>query len=331
MDRIQGGPIRTQWHWLGYNFDPKTPGFVLVGAPTVLALAAVDEQMPGYAAEQLDRLEGLGGREKDLGDYRGIVSWYAELLVLQQLVLYQWPAPVSFVMEPTAGDTKFNPEVVVHLDGVGSLAVEVKAADLLDHNGRRTANPFQLNARGDYPSTVTDHATFPRDNPIKDFLIHADKKFAGFRADEKSWSVLAIVWDDYVNEPLAALTAPGSGLLTENSFHRRDGQPVTYPNIDAILLVRHQHQIVNGLANRPPADGRNNLLDYGHRDQFPFPAIVTNPSGRPIPEEFLDALHARPVQHLIGAEYQPGEMVIWTTAGDGDDGSDQSADQDGQP
>lgn len=312
LERIQRGPIKTGWHWLGYNFEPGTPGYFLVAVPTARALAVVDETMPGYADEQLLRLESLGGRERELGDYRQIVSWYTELLVIQQLALHAWPAGGSFEMEPTSGQTNHNPEVVVHLGGIGSLAVEVKAPDLLDHAGKRSANAFQLNARGAYPESVKAQATFPRDNPVKDFLIHADKKFAGFRDDPTARSILVVVWDEYLNEPVAALTAPGSGLLTPNSFHRHEGEPVVYSNIDAILLVAHQHQIVEGLANRPLSDGCRNLLDFGRPAEFPHHALISNPGGRPLPVEFLEALHAWPIESLVGSEYSPSELVMWT-------------------
>lgn len=314
MERIQQGPIRSgAWHWLDANFDPALPGFVLVGAPTVLALATVDQYMPGFADEQLKRLESFGGREKNLGDYRQIVSWYAELLVIGRLVEHDWPAAASFEMEPVAGDSNYNPEVVVRLEALGSFGVEVKAPDLIDHNGKRTANRFQLTARTELAGMLDGDITYPRDNPVKDFLVHAEKKFAGFRAADPDFrSLLVIVWDDYINEPLAALTAPGSGLLTSNSFHQVDGVPVTYPNVDAVLLVRHQHQFINGLAWRPLHDGREHLLDYGQRDQFPFNALVANPTGRTIPEEFLLALHAWPVEHLVGAEYSSSELVMWS-------------------
>jgi len=314
MKRFQDGPIRTGgWHWLDYNFNPATPGFGLVGAPTAIALAVVDQRMPGYADEQIARLERLGGRERNMGDYRQILSWYAELLVIQQLALHNWPSTATFDMEPVAGASNYNPEVVVRVDGLGSLGVEVKAPDLLDHTGKRTAHPFQLNARGDYAAALSDKVTYPRDNPVKDFLIHSDKKFAGFRAADPDFrSILVIVWDDYVNEPLAALSAPGSGLLTPNSFHRQDGQPVTYPNIDSILLVRHQHQLVRGLAGRPLIDGRRDLLDYGRRHEYPFHAVINNPAGRTIPSEFLRPLHSWPVEALEGPEYSPGELVMWT-------------------
>jgi hypothetical protein len=124
MKRIQDGPIRTGgWHWLDYNFNPDTPGFVLVGVPTAIALAVVDKRMPGYADEQIARLERLGGRERNMGDYRQILSWYAELLVMQQLALHDWPSTATFDMEPVAGASNYNPEVVVRVDGVGSLGL----------------------------------------------------------------------------------------------------------------------------------------------------------------------------------------------------------------
>ena len=93
---------------------------------------------------------------------------------------------------------------------------------------------------------------------------------------------MVVVWDDFVNEPLTALSAPCSGLFTPNSFHHIDGKPVQYPNVDAVLLVRHQHQIVEGLAGRPLVDGRTDLLDYGRAGEFPPHALVTNPAGKPL-------------------------------------------------
>ncbi|WP_093764143.1 hypothetical protein [Streptomyces sp. F-7] len=157
---------------------------------------------------------------------------------------------------------------------------------------------------------------------MKDFLASADSKFPGFRAADRDFrSVLVIVWDDFVNEPLTALTSPASGLFTPNSFHRVDGGSVEYPNVDAVLLVRHQHQVVEGLAGRPLADDRAHLLDYGLSGSFPPHALVTNPAGRRLPTEFLSALHAVPVEALnAAAEYNPGEIVMWVGI------ADQSAD-----
>lgn len=183
MDRIQTGPIRTGWHWLGYNFTPVTPGFVSVGGPTCIALANGDAVMPGFAVEQLARLEAMGGPEKDMGQYRQIVSWYSELLVTAHLAARRWPVPATFAMEPTAGDSKMNPELVVELDGVGALGVEVKAPDLGGHQELRSSNDWQLNGRVPVSlEALEGGVTLPRDNPMKDFLVGADGKFAGFKA-----------------------------------------------------------------------------------------------------------------------------------------------------
>ena len=49
MDRIQNGPIRTGWHWLGYNFTPGSEGFMSVGGALdpVLLLDAFERHQPG--------------------------------------------------------------------------------------------------------------------------------------------------------------------------------------------------------------------------------------------------------------------------------------------
>ncbi|MFF7046528.1 hypothetical protein ACIP4T_32030 [Streptomyces massasporeus] len=86
--------------------------------------------------------------------------------------------------------------------------------------------------------------------------------------------------------------------------------------MDAVLLVRHQHQVVEGLAGRPLIDERAHLLDYGLPGSFPPHALVTNPSGRQLSGEFL-ALHAVPLQALnAAAEYNPGEIVMWANTAD---------------
>lgn len=314
MDRIQRGPIRSGWHWLGYNFTPGTEGFVTVGGRTVIALAQVDAMMPGFANEQLARLEALGGSGMDLGHYAQIVSWYAELLVNLKLAGHPWPASTTFLMEPTAGESKFNPEVAIKLNDAGTLGVEVKAPNLLEHAKKRQTQPWQLTGRTEItPAALDGSVTLPRDNPVKDFLVHADKKFAGFRAADPDFrSLLVIVWDDFINEPLTALLSPSSGLLTPGSFHRQNDKAVEYPNIDAILLVRHQHQIVRALAGSSVIDDRAHLLDFGRRGSFPPHALVTNPIGKDLPAAFLDAVEAVPIEELTGAaEYHPGEIIMW--------------------
>ena len=121
-----------------------------------------------------------------------------------------------------------------------------------------------------------------------------------------------IVWDDFVNEPVTALLSPSSGLLTPNSFYRENDKAVEYPNIDAILLIRHQHQIVRAFGGGSLVDDRSHVLDFGRRGGFPPHALVTNPAGREVPAAFLACLEAVPIKTLsAAAEYKPGEIVMW--------------------
>jgi len=132
------------------------------------------------------------------------------------------------------------------------------------------------------PSAYPGGATLPRDNPVKDFLASANAKFAAFRqADPAFVGVLFIVWDDYVNEPIGALLNPASGLLTPNSFDRdENGEPRAYQSVDAVVVLRHQVQLQEGMANRLPLDERWHFLDFGAADRFPFNALVVNPHCR---------------------------------------------------
>src|SRR5271166_2538398 len=126
----------SSWHWLQYNFSPATDGARYFAPLTVYALAAVDNVMPGFAAQMVDRLEGMGGRERDQGHYEQIVQWLAELLVVHHLVTIEWPTGTSFSHEPTMGESKKNPEVVITVPSVGSLGVEVKCPDLSAHRSQ---------------------------------------------------------------------------------------------------------------------------------------------------------------------------------------------------
>lgn len=314
FQRVQNGPIHSGWHWLSYNFTFGSEGSMYFAPLTLTALDKVDQVMPGYADAMLTRLEGMGGREKNMDDYAAIIQWLAELVVMFHLARHTWPDAPIFEMEPRVAGSKKNPEAVIRVPGVGSLGVEVKAPKLEKHRLDRGSAPWQMVERGSIdPASLEGGVTLPRDNPIKDFLISADAKFAGFRdAYEDFRSVLVIVADDYVNEPLSALLSPASGLLTPNSFHKDEaGNIVTYPNVDAIVIVRHQHQFRLGMANESAVDQRKHFLDYGGRDDFPPHVVIPNPTGQALRPEWLEALGAWPLEALNGAEYNPGGVVMW--------------------
>ncbi|MFJ9002455.1 hypothetical protein ACIRG8_29400 [Streptomyces sp. NPDC102359] len=333
-EKLWAGPMFSRWHWLQYNFAAPRHGQpeTYFAAVTMDALLACDAVMPGFADEMLQRLSEIGGREKDPNDYEQILQWLGELLVLAHFATWKWPTTAVFAHEPTAGIGKANPEVVIDV-GHLRLGVEVKTPNLrlltAGREGRGRA-PWQLNARIPKEFHPRGPSTKPRDNPVKDFLVSANRKFEGFRSDPNFYSVLVIVWDDYINEPLTALLSQQSGLLTPNSFHRDNSdQPHTYPNVDAVVVLRQQHQFKNGMANRPALDDRDHFLDYGSLDRFPFNSIVMNPHGRALPQDLCSALQAHEPATWMGAEYVPGELVMWAssnkqqgkppTGGDADD------------
>jgi len=177
-------------------------------------LARIDTVTPGYCVEMLHRLAGVSGTGED--PYEAILQILAEIYVTGGALA---AADVEsgrpcFAHEPGAARGK-NPECEVRIAGQW-CAIEVKMPKLIKHRNNRPANPWQLTARLDeVREQLEGPQTLPRDNPVKDFLISADAKFRGYehhRAD--ALRLLVILWDDFCNEPIAALLNPNAGLLT---------------------------------------------------------------------------------------------------------------------
>ena len=201
------------------------------------------------------------------------------------------------------------------------LGVEVKAPALLQRAEQRSSNPFQAAARTLPPDALEQLAgegkkvTLPRDNPVKDFLLSAEAKFAPFHtADPDFYGLLVIVWDDFIYEPVSSLTNPSSGLFTPNSFATDEhGTPLEFPNVNGIALVSHLQFLKLALAE----DGARQPFEIG-RDIFRWnidparpAAYLDTPAGRPIPGEARTLLSTRPLDELPGAEYHPPDLVIW--------------------
>ena len=153
----------------------------------------------------------------------------------------------------------------------------------------------------------------PRDNPVKDFLSSANEKFRSFKdADSDFYGVLVIVWDDYVNEPITALLGPSSGLFTPSSFAKdSDGGTLNFQCVDAVVLIRQQHQFRVAAKNAPLYDGRSHAMDFGEPGSFPFNIYVLNPAGRQPPEEIFKALQAVERDDRLGGEYAVADLVPW--------------------
>lgn len=276
----------------------------------VAALAEIDTATPGYAREMVDRIAAIPGTGEQ--QYEAVLQILGEIYVVRGVVRVadRDGQRVRIRHEPGGAGEK-NPECDATISGV-PVAVEVKTPKLIQHGRLRAENPWQVTARMPREMTQTLTATPPRDNPVKDFLISADAKFSAYELFQSgAFRLLVIIWDDFCNEPIAALVSPVSGLLTPNSFNRDAfGAPVRYPNVDGVIVVRHQHQLIRATRCEPLVDGLPEVMAY-HHTGFPPKAFIQVPGGREIPPPLLDALGAVPLADCMGAEYQPSELIMW--------------------
>lgn len=312
--------IFQHWHWFRYHFNTlivperEHP----LAASIIDALVVCDRVMPGYAEKFVATLASIGGKEKFERDYEQLLQFLAELHVVHRVVSFDWPGGASFRAEPTAGSSKKNPEITVEHAGA-VYGIEVKSPALLEHIRNRGTNRTQVPARVFTPDAVktlpgaADGVTLPRDNPVKDFLQSADAKFTSFKDENSCFiSVLVIVWDDFVYEPLSSLLHEASGLFTPNSFCKDEhGQPRKFAHIDGVIVIRHVHQIMRATRDEAVIDNCRHALDYGDDGVFPFKVFVANPYGKPVPNVLLQGLQARPPSADMGAEYRPKDLVWW--------------------
>lgn len=320
VDFAESAIVR-DWHWFRWHFERLLRGEDAPFADAILsALLDCDEVMPGYARRTLGALAAPHGRDRHKPDYEQIMQRLAEVLVVRRAVCAAWPSPATFADEPTSSQSAKNPEVsLTFTDGV-TLGLEVKSPALLSHQEQRSRNAWQLPSRalpkemgsalGDDPARVT----MPRDNPIKDFLVSADTKFAGFKAANSSFvGVLVIVWDDFDFEPWTALLHPQSGLLTTNSFAvDNDGQPLAFTNVDGIIVTGHltllQHAAAEDGSPRRPFHLAYRALDWEHDGLWAGITYVENSRASGLPSFVSQAFGAREVNPgLEGAH----EIVMW--------------------
>jgi hypothetical protein len=311
----------TGWHWFDYHFYKWPPHPF---ARSILeACVFLDVKMPGLGTELLMDVASIGGKEKHHPDYDQLMQKLAEILVLSRVAGLQWPQGAKFIHEPEGSPRGKRPELLVEASD-GDFLFEVKAPSLLRHQLLRARNGVQLPSRG-IPVDVADRlagsdgVTLPRDNPVKDFLIDANEKFRIFKVARDCTSILVIVWDDFIYEPITALKHEMSGLLTPNSFARNaNGDPMTFKHIDAIVLIRHLTYFQN-------AAGEGDLLDRRHAFDFGDERALPNVylpmrDGVAVASRIQDGLRALPLGHpflQMAAEYHPSDLVFWLPAGAG--------------
>jgi hypothetical protein len=288
----------------GGIFPPFTAGLLD-------SLWDIEQVSPGYAKEMITRIAGIRGEGNE--QYELLLQICAEVYVTRGATISADSDEQSkklFKHEPTAVKNSKNPEFEARANGCW-YAVEVKTPKLNQFAETRAQNDWQVVAR--MPAEVTDglNPTLPRDNPVKDFLISANAKFETYaQSRPAAFRILTIVWDDFVQEPLTALLSPVSGLLTDNSFYKKDDKPVIFPFIDAIILCRYTHQLKRLTVEAPLLDEEHAF--YYHHSGFPPKALIQNPAGRVIPELLLEPLNAVPHANLLSfAEYRPQELIMW--------------------
>ncbi|MEX0737743.1 MAG: hypothetical protein WD071_00215 [Pseudohongiella sp.] len=314
---IRNSSIFGSWHWYEYHFNFLNVGREHPFAKSIIdSCMVVESKIPGYSKRMIDHIASINGRNRYLPHYDQLKQILAELLVVSHLAS-QYP-DAEFEDEPSIGNSKKNPEITIKTDNY-VVGVEVKSPKLREHVEQRATRAVQLPGRMPIAGQMIeqaggkDNVTLPRDNPVKDFLISADEKFAGFKKEfESFYGILVIVWDDHIYEPITSIISEHSGLFTANSFAKdKEGKALIFKNIDAVIVIRQLHIFVEAAAERPLIDGKKNALDYGAADQFPFKVIIPNPNGEEIPLEIRDSFHAVETSHKLGAEYMPQEYIMW--------------------
>ncbi len=307
-------PQRYPEHMFCFFAANAAQGNVLPFAHGIIrALWRIDNAAPGYAEEMLKRMAAIKNTGED--QYEALIQIVSEIYVTVGAVESadrNADHSEMFAHEPGAARQK-NPEFEACANGHW-YANEVKTPKLIDFSRLRAKNFWQVNAR--HPREFFSHLapTLPRDNPVKDFLVSANAKFDAYaRHRPDAYRLLTIVWDDYIQEPVTALLHPQSGLLTDKSFNRDgQGKAVEYPFVDGVLLIRYQHQIVRATRVEPLMDGESPMV-YQHQG-FPPKVLIQNPKGRPLPDDLYEPLNAIPYDKYLGAEYHPGDIIMWVGA-----------------
>lgn len=313
---IKNSPILDNWHWYRYHFQCLQDDYEHPFVKSIIdTLLCVENKIPGYAFNTIDKIASLNGKEKYLPHYDQLKQVLAEVFVVSQLVKELGDG--DFKDEPTIGSSKKNPELTIMFNNY-TLGVEAKSPALREHGENRSARDVQLPGRISIADSVfsmegKDNVTLPRDNPVKDFLISSNEKFVEFKKKITNfYGVLVIVWDDFVYEPITSLISDHSGLFTENSFALDEkNHPLRFRNVDAVILIRQLHQFVEAAAERPLIDGKAHAFDYGKKGEFPFKIVIPNPEGKKLPDEIISAFQAVDLDERLGAEYRPQEYIMW--------------------
>lgn len=315
IDLIKKSDIYNKWHFFKYHFN-----FYDLGREHPLAKSIVEMMVeleniiPKSGIDYINKIASINNKPKETKHYDQLMQVLAELMVVHKAATFHWGDDAKFVYEPTSGISKKNPELTISTDSL-AIGLEVKAPELVKKDNERATKPQQLPSRSELIKIIEKEKTMlPRDNPVKDFLISADKKFEEFKkANSKFCSVLVIVWDDFIYEPISALISPQAGLFTEESFAKDENENILkFPNLDCVIITRNLLPISKGTRDEPLPDNSRHPLDYGRDKEFPFKIIITNPWNKlEIPNKVVECFQVLKPGPELGAEYLPTDHITW--------------------
>lgn len=239
--------------WLSYHLGRLTP----FGQHLLAALVDCEERVPQLGYRFVKELHAVKYVPTALDPaawkarFEELVQKFAEILVARALCTIDWPAGTVIEFEPLNKSNGKRPEFSVRTPERLWL-FEVKCPSFIAHQQNRAVNPHQLPIRGfmrDAPHMAGETVTLPRDNTIKDFLVSAQQKFAGFDTVDVT-GILVIVWDLNMYEAISVLMHPQAGLLTENSWFKVNDATVTFPEVDGVIVLNRLEQLKQGAQER---------------------------------------------------------------------------------
>jgi len=313
---IMNTSIVNDWHWFRYHFNFYNIDMEHPFAKSIVdSLYDIGKKINGAEIDIIKKLSSFHGEVKNLNHYEQLMQILAELIIIHKSATFDWKEFERFEYEPITQYSKQNPELNIHLKH-NIIGIEVKSPTILEHQKNRENNPFQLTSR--FPELLElipkEKTTFPRDNPIKDFLISADKKFSSFKEIYSNYiSVLYIVWDDFIYEPISALICEPYGLFMSESFAKdKNGEKLKFRNLDYVIISRHRFQFHQFAGERPFPYQILHPLDYGNKNCFPFKVIIKNPNSTvDSTMDLLDCFQVYNPSLELGAEYYPQDIITW--------------------
>lgn len=315
IEKILQSDLNRKWHWFSYHFKYYEKGLEHPFAKSIVDYIYNISQINNDAGiDLINKLTSISGKEKDLGHYEQLMQVLAEILIINQAFTYPWSDLLDFEYEPVTAGSNKNPEFNI-ITNSKTIGIEVKSPSILKYQTERQSRGLQLTSRNIFRDVLEKgETTLPRDNPIKDFLLSANSKFKEFKEKNPDYiSVLYIVWDDFINEPISALLAKPHGLFESDSFAKdKSGEIIKFQYVDFVMISRHRLQFQQTAGEVIFPDEIEHPLDYGKKEIFPFKVIIKNPYSTANDfDELVDCFQVYEPSSLMGAEYNPGDIIMW--------------------